>query len=377
MHIALDCLVVGRHPSGVEQAVRGLLAGLAACELGERRFSVLAGRDFASDALIGAGFELRAAPAWTRSRLGRVVYEQAFLPGLLGRLRPDLVHGVAYVLPLRWRGPSVVTIHDTVTLTHPEWCKPLNVWHYRAVMTRSARAASVVVAPSRCAQRAVVEQIGVERARTRVVPLGVSEEFRPAATESIETLRERYRLPERYMLCVGNLEPRKNLTAVIEAFGTFAEKAPHGLVLAGKLGWRWQPVIQAIANNSVADRILWLDYVPSVDLPALYSGAEAVVQWSLDEGFGLAPLEAMACGTPAVISDGGALPEVAGEAALVVPLSAGPEGLAAELLRLAEHEELRQQLSERGLRHSARFTWRAHAERMMDIYEEVGGEATR
>lgn len=376
MHIALDCLVVGRYPSGVESAVRGLLEGLAACDLGKQHISVLAGRDFAPKVRAGAGFELHTAPAWTCWRIGRVLYEQALLPGLLRRRRADLLHGTAYVLPLRWKGPSVVTIHDTVTLTHPEWCKPLNVWHYRAVMTRSARAASVVVVPSEHARQAVVEHVGVGEGRTRVVPLGVSDEFRPAAAEDIQALRERYGLPERYLLCVGNLEPRKNLTAVIEAFETFAQKGPHGLVLAGKPGWRCQPVLQAMANSPVAERITWLGYVPSEDLPALYSGAEALVQWSLDEGFGLTPLEAMACGTPVVISDGGALPEVAGEAALAVPLSAGPEGLAAELLKLAEDDELRQQLSERGRHHAAPFTWRAHAERMMGIYEEVGREAT-
>ena len=376
MHIALDCLVVGRHPSGVERAVSGLLEGLAACDLTEHHVSVLAGREFASEGPAGAGFELHTAPAWTRWRLGRVLYEQAVLPGLLRRWQADLLHGTAYVLPLRWRGPSVVTIHDTVTLTHPEWCKTLNVWHYRAVMTRSARAASAVVVPSAHAQRAVVEHIGVDEARTRVAPLGVGEEFRPARAEAIEALRERYGLPDRYLLCVGNLEPRKNLTAVIEAFESFAQNAPHGLVLAGKPGWRWRPVFQAVVSSSVAQRIDWLGYVSSEDLPALYSGAEALVQWSLDEGFGLAPLEAMACGTPAVISDGGALPEVAGEAALMVPLSAGPEGLTAELLRLAEDEGLRQELTERGRRHAAGFTWRAHAERMMSIYEEVGREGT-
>ncbi len=375
MHIAVDCLVLSRHPSGVERAVSGLLEGLAALEAGDHRISVLLPRDSRGAVPADSPLEVITAPGWTRWRPGRVFYEQAVLPAVLRRLRVDLLHGAAYVLPLRWEGPAVVTVHDTITLTHPEWCKPLNVRHYRAVMTRSARRAAAVVVPSARAQDAVVEHIGVNRARTSVVPLGVGEQFRPAGEEAVARLRERYRLPERYLLCVGNLEPRKNLPAIIEAFEVFAGEAPHALVLAGKRGWRCGPVLRAMGQSPVAGRIRWLGWVPSGELAALYSGAEALVQWSLDEGFGLPPLEAMACGTPAVVSDGGALAEVAGEAALTVPLSAGSQGLAAELARLAQDGDLRSQMIERGRTYAAQFTWPRHAERMMDIYEEAACEA--
>jgi glycosyltransferase involved in cell wall biosynthesis len=374
MRVAVDCMILGARPSGVERAVSGLLRGLAQLAPDDLQVTaLLAARG--GDVPDCATISVSRGPWYTRTRAGRIFHEQAALGSWLRSARMDVVHGAAYVLPLGWDGPSVVTIHDTITLSHPQWCKWANALHYREVMTRSALAADVVLTPSEEARSQVVARLGVARSRVRVAALGVDEEFAPAGEAAVAAVRERYGIGAPYLLCVGNIEPRKNLPAVVEAFEVFAREAPHELAIVGKRGWRWRPSIEAITASSVAGRIRTPGYVADEDLPALYSGADALVQWSLHEGFGLAPLEAMACGTPAVVSDGGALAEVAGEAAEVVPLEAGPEGLADALVAVVGDEARRQAMIERGLTHAASFTWRRHAAAALAAYREAMGNA--
>ncbi|MFO8079987.1 MAG: glycosyltransferase family 1 protein [Armatimonadota bacterium] len=373
LHVGIDCLVVADRPSGVERAVVGLAEGLAEIAPADQRFSLMvaAGRE---DALpSGEGIAPLAAPRWAERRAGRVFYEQALAATRLRAEQVDVLHGAAYVLPHNWEGPSVVTVHDAITVCHEQWCQWHNVIHYGLVMTRSARNASAVIVPSEFTKRELVEHVGVQRRQIRVVPLGVGDEFAPAGEDAVERARRRHGLPERYVLCVGNVEPRKNLTAVVNAFNRVAEETPHGLVIAGKRGWKCGEICAEMKRSPFSERIRWLGWVPHEDLPALYSGAELFVQWSLHEGFGLTPLEAMACGTPAVISDGGALPEIAGDAARVVALSEGAVGLSGALVELAGDEDARAEMAERGIRHAVRYTWAAHAEAVAQTYREVAG----
>ncbi len=373
LHIGIDCLVVADRPSGVERAVVGLVEGLAEIEPPDQRFSLMIAKGREDMLSSAEHIAPLGAPGWADGRIGRVLYEQSIAAWRLRSEGVDVLHGPAYVLPWAWDGPSVVTIHDAITVCRPQWCQWHNVLHYGMVMTRSARSASAVIVPSEFTKCELVEQVGVEAKRIHVAPLGVSHRFAPADEDAIGRVRRRHGLPERYLLCVGNVEPRKNVAAVIDAFTRLSEHLPHDLVLAGKRGWKCDDVCAMIQRGTSAHRIHWLQWVAEEDLAALYSGADVFVQWSLHEGFGLTPLEAMACGTPAVISDGGALPEVAGDAARVVPLDAGPGGLAKALMELAEDASARAEMSRIGVQHAARYTWAEHAQTVAETYREVAG----
>jgi glycosyltransferase involved in cell wall biosynthesis len=189
-------------------------------------------------------------------------------------------------------------------------------------------------------------------------------------------VRRAYNLPERYLLWVGNLEPKKNLPDTLRAFEAAARRIPHELVLAGARGWRCEPILAALTASPVAGRVRWLGYVPESHLAGLYSGADLLVHWSLYEGAGLTPLEAMACGTPAVVSDGGALPELAGQVAPVVPLG-DPAALAGAIVALVSDRERRAELARRGLEYVKQFSWQEHARKVIGLYEEVASGDTQ
>lgn len=370
----MDAMLLGGRQSGVEAAVEGLCLGLAEEARGHEVLVVCRPR-YAGALRSGAGVTLRRGPGWSQGRLGRVAYEHLVLPGVCKGWGAQVLHGPAYVLAGGWRGPGVLTIYDVLAVTHPEWCKRANAVHLRHALRQGARRADRVVVPSRVVQAEVVETLGVAPERVRVVPLGISAEMRPADEAAVGAARKALDLPERYLLWVGNLEPKKNLPGLLAAFERVAREAPHALVLAGARGWRDGAIVEALRGSPVAAQVRWLGYVPAAHLAALYSGAELLVHWSLYEGAGLTPLEAMACGTPAVVSDGGALPELAGQVAPVVPLGE-PEELARVVLGLLGDAGAREALAARGREFVTQFTWGEHARQILRVYEEVaGGEA--
>lgn len=368
-------MLLGGTHSGVEAAIEGLCLGLREVG-GGHEFWVAHRPAYDASDVRGGPITAFQAPAWTGPRAGRVIWERHALPRLARRWGAQVLHAPGYILPCGWRGPAVLTVYDILALTHPEWCKWSNVVHYRRALPRSIARADLVVAPSEFVRGEIVGGLGVGPEKVRVVALGVSAHMRPAPPEAVAAVRSRYDLPERYLLWVGNIEPKKNVEGMVRAFELAAPDIPHEFVIAGRAAWKAGPSLEAIARSPACARIRRLGYVPASMLPALYTGAELLVHWSLYEGAGLTPLEAMACGTPTVVSDGGALPEVAGRAAVVVPRG-DPAALAAEIVSVVTTPERAEQLRAQARPWAAQFTWPAHARRMVALYEEAVGLAGR
>lgn len=310
------------------------------------------------------------APVSGRHRLARILWEQLFLPTAARRVGVDLLHGPAYVLPLRWTAPSVLTVHDLLTLTHPQWCKRSNVWHFRCVLPRAMHRATRIVTPSRTVAEQVAAWPGVEASKLRVVPWGLEERYRPASEAEQASVRERYGLTGPYLLTVGNIEPKKNHAGLLQLFGRMVGEVPHQLVIVGRQAWGDPRPWRRVREELPAGRVKLLGYVPPEDLSALYGGTDLYLQLSWYEGFGLPPLEAMACGAAVAVSNRGALPEVSGPGALVVD----PEDLsraAQALLALLGDSDRRRTLAESGQRHAAQFTWKRYAQDMLEVYREA------
>jgi glycosyltransferase involved in cell wall biosynthesis len=361
----IDAHMLGADETGNETYIRGLLQGLL--EIGAPQAVAVREsglREFAH----GAG-----APAHVVRLLRHssdVARLLADLPELARSLGASLVH-CTYVAPPRCPVPTVVTVHDVSFVRFPE----AFTWRDRALLGTavpySARRARAVITPSEHARREVVELLGVPERRVHVTPEACGPEFRPVAAAERATALRRCGLDGPYVLSLGNLQPRKNLRRLLEAWRRLQDARcldGHRLVLAGGAHGKREPVARLVAEAGLGDSVLFPGYVPQADLPALYSGAATFVYPSLYEGFGLPVLEAMACGAPVACSNAASLPEVAGDAALLFdPLDT--EGIAASLGALLADEGLRAALVARGFSRAAGFSWAACARRTLAAYE--------
>lgn len=282
----------------------------------------------------------------------------------------DVVHYPASIGPLDGGKNVVLTVHDCIFLRHPEWFRWERAQYYRWAGTRSAQRATHIIADSQATARDVHTLMDIDEARITTIPLGVGDTFRPPSEPQINAARERYGLPERFFLYVGTLEPRKNLARVVRSWDSIAAKIPEDLVIAGRVGWKTNELYDAIAHAEHRERIHRPGFVAPIDLPGLLGVARAFIWPSLYEGFGLPVLEAMACGTPVLTSNSSSLPEVAGDAALLVD-PCDEETIAEAMIRLSGDDALRETLHVAGPARAAQFTWQRCAEETMAVYQRV------
>jgi glycosyltransferase involved in cell wall biosynthesis len=318
--------------------------------------------------------EVRAIPfprLWTHLALSREMIAHP----------PDLLFVPSHVLPLAHPRRSVATVHDLGFHYYPEAHTLSQNLYLRWSTRHNARAASRVLADSEATRRDLATFYRVPPEKVEVVYPGRDESLAPVTEPAIlAAIRARYGLQARYLLYVGTLHPRKNLVRLVQAFArllgqreTLAASQADGLqlVLAGKRGWLYDEIEAEVRRLALGDRVVFTGYVPEADLPALLSGALAFVYPSLHEGFGLPLVEAMACAVPVVCSQTSSLPEVAGDAALLVdPLDV--EGLAAALARVVSDAGLRQALVARGRQRAMRFSWARCARETLAVLEQVG-----
>jgi len=285
----------------------------------------------------------------------------------------DVFHATEHLLPRLHRIRSVFTLHDLIFRFDPGSHLPLNRIYLNTMMPRFLRAADAIIAVSECSQRDAMRLYGTPAEKFRVIPEGVDARFKPLADSvRLNQVRDKYRLPERFVLFVGTIEPRKNLTTLFEAMAARRERGlePWPLVIAGKQGWLYEPILQRIADLGLQDAVHLTGFFPDDDLPALYSAATLLAMPSRYEGFGLPVLEAMACGVPVVSSSTSSLPEVAGDAALLVPPD-DVSGWADAITRVWNDASLRGQLRERGRAQAARFTWENAAQQTSEVYRQI------
>ncbi|MBV7332574.1 glycosyltransferase family 4 protein [Chloroflexi bacterium TSY] len=310
--------------------------------------------------------------------IARIGWEQTILPLKLRQLEVELIHGLVNVLPLASHIPSVVTVHDLSFLWMPQVLPPLK----RAYLTHFCRAsihkAHRVIAVSQQTAQDIVYAFGTPSNKISVVYNGVDERFQPVEHQTIEHFRQQKQLPDHYLLYVGTLEPRKNLTTLIQAFAQWrklANPADRGvkLILAGAKGWYYDQIFSQVAELELQDAILFPGYVSSADLPNWYCGAEAFIYPSRLEGFGLPVLEAMACGTPVICSQIPSLCEVVGDAALTFPVDTtdSVSQLSSLLSLIVGQPTLRKTMKERGLTRARHFSWKRTAAETVAVYDSI------
>lgn len=368
-HVAINAHLLsgqaGYRSAGVHQYIYHLLRHLGESG-GALRYTALLGEGVLPQGCSVATFRSH----WPTSRVVvRVLWEQLAQPWVLRQIEADLVHGPAFVVPLLAPCPAVATIHDLSFIRFPAMFRPGNRL-YLTVLTRlSAQRARRLIAVSAYTASETARLLKVEPQRIDVVYHGVAPAFRPLPTEEVAAFRQRQGLPERFVLFVGTLEPRKNLTRLVEAFARVRDGQTR-LVLVGGKGWLYDDLFARIEALNLSKEVLFAGYVPEDMLPWWYNAAVALVYPSLYEGFGFPVIEAQACGTPVLTSNVSALPEAAGDAGIMVdPYDV--EALATGLHRLLTDASLRQELRERGLAHAQQFSWPRTAQQTARVYRRA------
>jgi glycosyltransferase involved in cell wall biosynthesis len=356
-HIVVDGFGLARPLAGVGTYTREIVQALAEARP-SARFTLYGP---AAGGRSGQSVSRRPVPG------PRFLGRHLIWPRQVRRLRPTAYFGAAGLMPLGRLGvPAVVTAHDTAIYQHPEWFPGGQTASVRLIVPRSMRRADAILAVSRNTASDVREQFGVDPRRLHVVPEGVAARYRPLEPEQVQGVRRRFDLPERFILFVSTIEPRKNLETLLAAWSRLKVRPP--LVIAGGWGWRYEAIRQRI--EAAGSEVRLLGQVEPAELPGLYNAATCLAHPAWYEGFGLTPLEALACGTPVVASSAASVPEVVGDAGLLVD-PADVDGWTLALARLLEDASLREELRQRGLRRAADFSWSRAASRTWQVLDSV------
>ncbi|HEY0323217.1 MAG TPA: glycosyltransferase family 1 protein [Pyrinomonadaceae bacterium] len=369
MHIAIDAHAVGTGLAGNETYIANLIEALAEIDTANRYTLYVTKREARER------FHNRWPNFTTRLTLPHtpLVRIPVTLVAELRRRPVDLLH-VQYTAPPFAPCPVIPTIHDLAFEHLPETFKRRSWMQLRLTVRRTARRAAHIITVSEFSRRDLIETYRIAPERISVTPEAAPESFAPAEKSEIERVRAQYKIKGDYILAVGSIQPRKNLARLLAAYSDLLRtrtqvKLPH-LVLVGKRAWLYEESLRSVGELGLTSSVTFAGYVPERDLPPLYSGALCFIYPSYFEGFGLPPLEAMKCGAPVITGNRTSLPEVVGDAGLMVdPFDTA--ALAEAIRRVIDDVDLRQTLRERGFERARSFDWRETARLTLMAYERA------
>lgn len=377
MNIGVNALLMGGTRAGIGNYIYNLLKALA-CVDADNNYQVFVNEQYPAG-LRAHNQEPVPVNLISQGSWARILWEQVMLPLSVAKRDIDIMHFPDYSLPVLLESkPSIITVHDLTYKLFPETFSRGKLLTKLALLGPSLRKAAGIIAVSGNTKKDLIELCGVSPERITVIHNGVDlEVFRPMESGKMrEQLAVKYNLEPGYILYVGTLEPRKNITTLIKAFKMLREshRLPHKLVIAGGKGWLYREIFRAVSELGLKQEVLFTGYIPADELPLFYNGAGVFVYPSLYEGFGLPPLEAMACGVPVVTSDCSSLPEVVGETGIMVNPT-DVEALSDAIERILTDRQLAETLSVQGLKRAQEFTWEESARKTMAVYTEVKKEA--
>jgi glycosyltransferase involved in cell wall biosynthesis len=382
MHIGIDYTAAMRQGGGIGRYTRNLVRALAELDAAETgvdyRYTLFVAGGRGEDDGLGSwpeNFRVRSVPI--SDRWLHILWQRLRLPVpvqvITGRL--DLFHSPDFVLPPLGRTPAILTVHDLSFMRVPQFFVPGFRDYLEGAVSRAIKRARHILADSESTRRDLIELLAVEPERVRVLYPGVKARFQPIEDAGeLARVRARYDLPERFVLGLSTLQPRKNFDGLIQAFGQLLaargdepEIGGLHLVIGGGEGWMYEDTLALVDSLGLGERVHLPGFVDDADLPALYTLAAVFAFPSWYEGFGLPVLEAMACGTPVVAADNSSLPEAVGEAGLLVD-AGDVDALAEALGCLLVDEALRARLVPAGREQARRFVWEAAARQLLDVY---------
>ncbi len=353
MNIALDLQSTLGHQTGIGRGAANLLAALKRVAPQHAYVELTWGRNMVM-------------------RLDRRLrWQQWHVPRRAKLAKADLLHVPGFDAPLYQPCPTILTVHDLIGMLFPVSLPPIARFYWSKWLPFTVHFATHLLADSEHTARDIIRLLQIPPERITVVPFGVAPQYRPLDHQPVQLIRQKYQLPEQFILFVSTLEPRKGLDTLVQAFARLQYAYPNlNLVLVGQPGWYTERLFAQTNLESLRQKVIFTGYVPDDELVLLYNAATLLAFPSRYEGFGLTVLEAMACGTPVVCSNSSSLPEVAGDAAIMVPPDQS-DLLAQAIRRVLDDELLRQEMRHKGLAQAARFTWEQTAQKTLAVYEKV------
>ncbi|HEU0025726.1 MAG TPA: glycosyltransferase family 1 protein [Ktedonobacterales bacterium] len=327
---------------------------------------------------MGKSPRIRLVPSrWRTSNAARrILWEQLDLPGQIRRSGAQIFHAPVNVLPERVSVPAIVTIHDLSFVRYPQFFRPTRRVYQRLFTERSARRAAAIIAVSEATRQDIISAFGVPPNRVRVIYPSISHDFRPEPDSArLDAFRARHRLPPRYLLYLGTLEPRKNLVTLVEAYARLLAAAPSTppLILAGAKGWYYQPLFERVRALGLERNVTFAGYVSREEQALWYAGAALFLYPSLYEGFGLPVAEALACGVPTLTSNVSSLPEAGGPVAIQAPPD-DAHALAQAMRDALADPTLPERVRAEGPQWTRRFSPEQMAWRYVNTYAAVAGD---
>ncbi len=372
MRIGIDYTSAVRQRAGIGRYTRGLIGGLARVDA-ENQYALLMPHDarFMEPAYeLGQHKNFRLARAPLSEKLLVTMWQRFSLPLPVEAFTgaTDVFYSPDFVLPPTRAKKKILTVHDLSFMRVPETAVPNLKWYLEGAVPRAVKRADLILADSDATRADLVELFGASPQRVQTLYSGVEPMFcRVTDPDALEQTRAQYLLDKPFILSVGTIEPRKNLTRLIEAYARLPQRKDFDLVLAGGQGWMHGDIYHAPEKFGVSDNVRFLGFVPDRNLPALYTLATLVAYPSLYEGFGLPVLEALACGAPVVTSNTSSLPEVAGDAAMMVD-PRDVDALAVALGQMLDDAQLRTDFARRGLIQARKFSWNASARQLREAF---------
>lgn len=371
MRIGIDATALPPQPVGAGNYIIQLIRALAALEPDDEYviFAQRSGRMLIELPTSGR-FHWRVVDDMSPAL--RLLWEQTVLPRLSWQEQIDVLHSLHYTRPL-WLGcASVVTFHDMTFFLYPHLHTRSKRFFFPLATRFSARRAQAIIADSENTRQDIIRLLKVPKEKVFKVLLGVDPSFRPIRDSSLKRrIGEHYHLPEKFILYLGMVEPRKNLPLLIRAYKDLVNRGfEEHLVLAGRFGWMYEDVLRLVETFGLQDLIHFTGYISQNDLPVVYNLARVFVYPTLYEGFGFPPLEAMACGVPVITTNVSSLPEIIGDAGILIPAD-DQEALVNAMERILKDRGLRDELASKGPLRAGLFTWESTARETIKVYQRV------
>lgn len=373
MRVLVNGLQLSKQFSGVQYYLENFLRAFSNIKQSNVKLIVLLSKQHNSNIEPNENLEIYYTSINGNNRFIRIIYENAVLPFLLKRLAIDILFCPSYILPLFTPAKSVIVVHDLIALDFPELCSWTNANYFRYFLPHSIKKANKIITGSLKVKTDILSKFDVPHYSIADINHGIPPRFKPGSVNrNLDRIRDKYSIPEDFILFVGNIEPKKNIETLIDAFTWLnkQDKQKWNIVLVGQLGWKYNSLLSKIQANPFHERIHLTGYIDEEDLPGIYNLAQMLVLPSFYEGYGYPVLEAMACSTPVICSTQGALQEISGGNCLFTHTES-PESIARCILQLKNDSSLRESIINKGLEWSKQFTTQKSVHETIKVFRKL------